>query len=66
LKAAAIIMFLISAAITVGLNYMVAKESRGGERVNRDGNFFIVFWSFVLTVASIWLMVFGPRSLLFQ
>jgi hypothetical protein len=66
LKAAGIIIFIISAVTMTGLNYMIYKETRGAEVQNRDGDFFTVFWSLLLTLITLWIMVFGPRSALFQ
>ena len=68
LRAASIIIFLISAVILFGLNYMVHKETREAnmERKHKDDEFFTIFWSFLLTAVTTWFMVFGPRSLLFQ
>lgn len=66
LKAAAVIVFVISGFIMFGLNFMIYKETRGAERKHKDDEFFIVFWSFVLTIFTVWLMIFGPRSVLFQ
>ena len=68
LRAAAVIVFMVSAVILFGLNYMVYKEARdnGMERKHKDSEFFIIFWSFLLTVITTWFIVFGPRSVLFQ
>lgn len=66
LRAAGVIVFLISAAILIGLKYMVYKEAQGTSRRHKDSDLFIVVWSFLLTVVTVWLMVFGPRSLLLQ
>ena len=68
LRAAAVIVFMISAVILFGLNYMVYKEARdnGMERKHKDSEFFIIFWSFLLTIITTWFIVFGPRSVLFQ
>ena len=66
LKAAAFIVFIISAFIIVGLNFMIYKETREAERKHKDTQLFTIFWSFALTIITIWLMVFGPRSVLFQ
>ncbi len=66
LKATAIIVFLISSFILLGLNYMIYKETRGAERKHKDDELFIIFISFILTAITMWLMVFGPRSLIFQ
>lgn len=66
LKAAGVIMFIISGSILFGLNYMIYKETREMERVHKDDEFFTVFLSLVLTAVTLWIMVFGPRSSLFQ
>jgi len=68
LRATGVIVFIVSALILFGLNYMIYKEARdnGMERKHKDDEFFTIFWSFLLTAITIWLMVFGPRSVLFQ
>ncbi|MBI5804305.1 hypothetical protein HY450_03610 [Candidatus Pacearchaeota archaeon] len=66
LKAAGIIVFVIGAIILSGLNYMIFKETKGAERKHKEDQFFTMVWSFILTGLTTWLMVFGPRSLLFQ
>ncbi len=65
LKIAGVIVFIICAVILFGLKYMVFTESRQMERKHKDSEMFIILWSFVLTVITIWLMVFGPKSGLF-
>src|SRR3989338_3643492 len=66
LKATGVIVFIISAVILIGLNYLIHKEAREIERRHRDSNLFIISWSFALNVITVVLMVFGPRSSLFQ
>ncbi len=66
LKAAGVVVFLISAAILIGLSIMISKETRSFERKHREDHTFTIIWSFLLTIATIWFMVFGPRSILFQ
>jgi hypothetical protein len=66
LKVASVLVFLIGGIIMVGLNYMVYKETKNEERKVHEGQFFTVVWSFILTAVTTWLMVFGPRSLLFK
>src|SRR3990172_7527609 len=46
LKAAAIVIFIVSGFILFGLNYMVYKEARdnGMERKHKDSEFFVIFW----------------------
>jgi hypothetical protein len=66
LKSSEIIFFSISAFIMFGLNYMIYKETREMEIQNESGEFLAIFWSFILTTLTIWIMVFGLRSALFQ
>ena len=61
-----IITFIISGFILFGLNYMIYKETREIQDKKKESDFFIVFWSMLLTVITILVMVFGPRSALFQ
>lgn len=66
LKATAVILFIISAIIIVGLNFMIYKETRGTERKHKDSELFVIVLSFILTSITIWIMVFGPRGILFR
>ncbi len=68
LRAAAVVVFMVSAVILIGLNYMIYKEAReiNMERKHKDSEFFTIFWSLILTIITTWFMVFGPRSILFQ
>ncbi|HKZ33703.1 MAG TPA: hypothetical protein VJ142_00495 [Candidatus Nanoarchaeia archaeon] len=68
LRAAGIVVFLISGVILFGLNYMIYKETREikMERKHKDDAFFTIFWSLLLTAITLWIMVAGPRSILFQ
>ena len=66
LKAAAVIVFIVCGAIMLGLNYMLYVETKKEERVHKEGYFLTVVISLVLTTATIWLMVFGPRNPIFQ
>jgi len=66
LKAAGIIVFAISAFIMIGLNFMIFKETRGAERKHKDGELFVSVLSFVLTILTILMIVYGPRSILLQ
>ena len=65
LKLAGITIFAISSFILFGLNYTIYRESKGMEKEEMD-NFFNIVLSFFLTLLTILIMVFGPRSLLFQ
>lgn len=66
LKAGGVIVFLVSAFILIGLNYMMYKETRESERKHKDDAFFVIILSMFLTAITLWIMVLGPRSLLFQ
>ena len=63
LKPATVIVFIVSAVILVALNYMLYVEGKQMERKRHgDDSFFTIVFSFFATVATTWLMVFGPRS----
>lgn len=66
LKAASVVVFIVSVAILIGLKFMVYKEMKEIDRKHKDGEFFVIFWSFVLTLLTILIMVFGFRSVLFR
>ncbi len=66
LRVGAVIVFAVCATILFGLNYMIYKETASEERQHKEDYFVTVVISFVLTVTTVWFMVFGPRSLLFQ
>lgn len=65
LKAAGVLVFLICGAILVGLNYMLFIETKGAERERKENHLLTIALSFILTIITLWLMVFGPRSPLF-
>lgn len=64
LKAAGIIVFLVSCVILTGLNIMMTRETKEMDGVEVD-EMFTIAASFILTTVTIWLIVFGPRSTLF-
>lgn len=66
LNAASIIVFLVSALIMISLNYMIFKETMESERVHHEDQFPTIIISIILTALTTWLMIFGPRSPLFQ
>ena len=66
LKYMTAIVFLVSGATLLGLNYMIYFETRESEKKNKEGDFLVVFWSLLLTALTTFIMVFGPRSILFQ
>ncbi len=66
LKIASIIVFVISSVIMFGLNYMIYQETKESERQLKEDHFFTIIITFILIIATIWIMVFGPRSVLFS
>ena len=66
LKAAGVVIFIISAVIMLGLNLMIYKETKEAQRKHKDSELFIMVLSFILTSITIWIMVFGPRGVLFR
>ena len=66
LKAAAIVIFIVSTFIMFGLKFMIYKETREIERQHKDSEMFIIICSAILPVITILLSVFGPRSILLQ
>ncbi|MCA9487498.1 MAG: hypothetical protein KC516_00895 [Nanoarchaeota archaeon] len=66
LRAATIIIFVICATILFALNYMIYKEMKETPREIIEDYGMVAITSFLLTIITIWLMVFGPRSILFS
>src|SRR3989344_3365080 len=66
LKLAGIIVFIISGVILIGLNYMIYKETKENERQIKEDYAFTIFASLILISITTWLMVLGPRSVIFQ
>jgi hypothetical protein len=65
LRAAGVIVFLISSVIVFSLNFMIYKETKESERQVKEDYSLVIFLSIILTGLTIWFMVFGPRSVLF-
>ncbi|MDO8467391.1 MAG: hypothetical protein Q7S56_00370 [Nanoarchaeota archaeon] len=65
LKLGGIVVFLISGVIMLGLNYMIYSETYEKEREYSESQVSTIFLSFILTTATAWIMLFGPRSVLF-
>ncbi|MDO8459761.1 MAG: hypothetical protein Q7S74_01500 [Nanoarchaeota archaeon] len=63
---ASIIVFVVSAIIMIGLNYMIYIETKETERQRREDNLFTIILTFVLIMVTTWLMILGPRSAIFQ
>lgn len=62
LKIAAVLVFVISTVIMLGLNYMIYKETREIKRAHKDSELFIIVLSFILTAVTTWLVIYGPRG----
>lgn len=60
-----VILFLISAVILFGLNYLVYKESKNS-KVQGSSLLTATIWSMVLSLLTTIIILFGPRSFLFQ
>ncbi|MDP1694600.1 MAG: hypothetical protein Q8L34_03605 [Candidatus Woesearchaeota archaeon] len=66
LQTMAIIVFLVGGAILVALNYMIYYEMKEAERQRQGQHLLIITITAALTLATTWLMIFGPRSALFS
>lgn len=62
LRAATVIVFLVSSVIMFALNYMIYGEMKREERKRKEDHLFIIALTFILTTVTSWLMVFGPKS----
>lgn len=62
LLASTVIVFLVSVAILISLNYVIYKEMRLEERKLKEDHLWTLVISFVLITLTTWLMVYGPRS----
>jgi len=65
LKIAFVLVFIVSAIITFGLNYMIYKEAKEIEAKNKGSNSFIIALTFILIAITTWFIVFGPRGGIF-
>lgn len=62
IRAASVIVFIISAVIMFALNYMIYKEMKGSERQLKESQFITILTSIILLLITILFMVLGPRS----
>lgn len=60
------IIVLASLIILIGLDYMIYKETVGKNNINKYGFIELVTFCFIVTMALTFLMIYGPKSLLFQ
>lgn len=66
LKIASVAIFLISSWIIFSLDYMIYKEMKENERELVEDHMLTILFSIILTAITTWLIVFGPRSVLFS
>lgn len=66
LIAAAIIVLVICGAILVGLSYMIYEETKERKEDVKVKYWDIILLSFLFTIITTLMIVFGPRSALFQ
>ena len=66
LKLASIIITIFSGIIAISLNYMIYFEMKEHEGKSGENNFMTIVITFILMILTTWLMVFGPRSALFN
>lgn len=65
LKIASVLIFIVCATILGSLNYMIYLEAKENERQRKEDHFTTIIISFILTIVTAWLVVYGPRSALF-
>lgn len=66
LKLAIIISFGITSIILSSLNYMIFREMKENPRQLQEDHFITIVTTFVLIAITTWIMIYGPRSALFQ
>ncbi len=66
LKTAGVLVFAVSAVIMVKLNYMIFTETKESERQRQEDHLFTSILTFILISITTWLIVYGPRSGIFQ
>ena len=65
LKLAALLVFIVCAVIIASLNYLIFLEAKEIERQKKEDQFITLMITFVLTLITTWLIVYGPRSPIF-
>lgn len=65
LQAATVIVFLVGGVILVALNYLIYHEMKENERQKQEDHIMTMTLTSLLTLLTLWLMVWGPRSALF-
>lgn len=66
LQLASLLVFLISTAILIGLNYMVYLETKESKRERHESHITTIVLTIVLIAISTYLMILGPRSAIFS
>jgi len=62
LNATSVLVFIISAALLIMLNFMIYKETKHAEREHKEDNSMTIVLTFILTAVTTWLVVYGPRG----
>jgi hypothetical protein len=65
LQFATVFIFIVTTIILLGLNYMVYLEAKEVQREVFEDHTLTIIITFVLIVTTVFIMLFGPRSLLF-
>jgi heme/copper-type cytochrome/quinol oxidase subunit 4 len=66
LQLASLLVFLISIAILIGLNYMIYLETRESKRERQESHITTIILTVILMTISIYIMILGPRSAIFS
>ena len=66
LKIMILILFIISALILLGLDYMIYKENNTREINIKYNKFNFISFCFAVTITITFIMVYGPKSVLFR
>ncbi|MDP1695757.1 MAG: hypothetical protein Q8L29_02500 [archaeon] len=66
LNAASIIIVVVLSAIMISLNYMIYKETKERKRESEEDFMLDIIITAILISITTWLMIYGPRSALFQ
>ncbi len=66
LNAASIIIFAVLSIIMISLNYMIYKETKEIKRESKEDYVLDILITAILISITTWLIIYGPRSALFQ
>jgi hypothetical protein len=65
LRLAIAVIFVITTVILISLNYLIFRETREHDSHSKTHPLFIVIWTALLTLITLALMIWGPKSGLF-